>query len=61
MTTPGFVLTVDSAGACGTTAATWCGASLASPKSSTFTIRSRRSMTFSGLMSRWTIPASCAA
>ena len=32
------------------------GASLASPKSSTFTKPSGRSMTFSGLMSRWTMP-----
>ena len=36
------------------------GASLAKPKSSTFTTPSGRSMTFSGLMSRWTIPAACA-
>ena len=35
--------------------------SLANPKSSTFTIPSGRSMMLSGLMSRWTIPATCAA
>ena len=34
--------------------------SFASPKSKTFTRRSRRIMMFSGLMSRCTIPASCA-
>ena len=37
------------------------GASFASPKSSTFTNPSGRSITFSGLMSRWTMPAACAA
>jgi hypothetical protein len=36
-------------------------ASFASPKSSTFTRPSRRTMTFSGLMSRWMMPAACAA
>jgi hypothetical protein len=52
-TIPGFVLTVAG---CGLTSNS-CDASLASPKSSTFTIPSRRSMTFSGLISRCTIPA----
>jgi hypothetical protein len=35
--------------------------SFATPKSSTLTTPSGRTMTFSGLMSRWTIPAACAA
>ena len=36
-------------------------ASLASPKSSTFTRPSFVSITFAGLRSRWTTPFSCAA
>jgi len=35
--------------------------SFAIPKSTTFTYPSRRTMTFSGLMSRCTMPAPCAA
>ena len=34
---------------------------LASPKSSTFTVPSRRTLMFAGLRSRWTMPCSCAA
>jgi hypothetical protein len=34
---------------------------LASPKSSTFTVPSARTLMFAGLRSRWTIPSSCAA
>ncbi len=41
----------------GIVAGTSCSASFAIPKSSTFTYPSGRSMMFSGLMSRWTIPA----
>ncbi len=36
-------------------------ASLANPKSSTFTTPSARTLMFAGLRSRWTIPCSCAA
>ena len=42
-------------------AALAAGASLATPKSSTFTVPSALTMTLSGLMSRWTIPAVWAA
>ena len=34
---------------------------MASPKSSTFTVPSPRTLTFAGFKSRWTIPSSCAA
>ena len=34
---------------------------LASPKSSTFTVPSSRTLIFAGFRSRWTIPCSCAA
>ena len=34
---------------------------LASPKSSTFTVPSGRSLMFAGLRSRWMMPFSCAA
>src|SRR5947209_4789691 len=61
MTTPGTVICWRVGALVSKAAPPRCSTSFASPKSSTFTRQSRRSMTFSGLRSRWTMPASCAA
>ena len=61
MTVPGSVVTLARVGASVSTPAPCFSVSLARPKSRTLTMPSRRTMTFSGLMSRCVIPASCAA
>ena len=52
ITTPVSVLFLASVGACVLTAGDDGSVSLARPKSSTFAMPSRRTITFSGLMSR---------
>ena len=60
-TKPGRVCSSAVVSLCASSDAGLCSVSLAIPKSSTFTYPSGRSMMFSGLMSRCTTPASCAA